>query len=110
VLGVFGDPAVTGKPAGDDLREGKRTYLIAAAIEQTGPAAFDEHLGDPELDEHGVVLLRKTIVESGALRRTEERIAHLTATALEALAAADITAEAREVLTGLARAATQRTV
>ena len=30
VLGVFGDPGVTGKPAGDDLREGKRTVLVAA--------------------------------------------------------------------------------
>jgi geranylgeranyl diphosphate synthase type I len=110
VLGVFGDPAVTGKPAGDDLREGKRTYLIAAAIEGAGAAVFDEHLGDPELDEDGVALLRKTIVESGALRRTEERIAELTAEALAALAAADVTDEAREVLTGLAQAATQRAV
>jgi geranylgeranyl diphosphate synthase type I len=110
VLGVFGDPAVTGKPAGDDLREGKRTYLIAAAVEGAGPAVFDDHLGDPGLDEHGVALLRKTIVESGALRRTEERIAQLTAAALDALAAAEITDEAREVLTGLARAATQRAV
>ena len=33
VLGVFGDPAVTGKPAGDDLREGKRTALVAMALE-----------------------------------------------------------------------------
>nr|BFE66057.1 polyprenyl synthetase family protein [Dactylosporangium thailandense] len=110
VLGVFGDPAVTGKPAGDDLREGKRTYLVAAAIESVGPAVFEDHLGDPCLDEQGVALLRKTIVESGALRRTEERIEQLTATALEALAEAEITDEAREVLTGLAGAATQRAV
>jgi geranylgeranyl diphosphate synthase type I len=110
VLGVFGDPAVTGKPAGDDLREGKRTYLVAAAIEGAGAAVFDDHLGDPGLDEHGVALLRKTIVESGALQRTEERIAQLTEAALRALAAAEITDEAREVLTGLARAATQRAV
>ncbi|WP_433049583.1 polyprenyl synthetase family protein [Dactylosporangium sp. CS-033363] len=110
VLGVFGDPAVTGKPAGDDLREGKRTYLIAAAIEQAGTAVFDDHLGDPRLDEQGVGLLRKTIVESGALQRTEERIAQLTAEALQALSEAEITEEAREVLTGLAQAATQRAV
>src|ERR687893_2161897 len=38
VLGVFGDPAVTGKPAGDDLREGKRTYLVAAAFGAAGTA------------------------------------------------------------------------
>ena len=33
VLGVFGDPAVTGKPSGDDLRSGKRTVLLATAVE-----------------------------------------------------------------------------
>ncbi|MGI5237146.1 polyprenyl synthetase family protein [Dactylosporangium sp. CA-139066] len=110
VLGVFGDPAVTGKPAGDDLREGKRTYLIAAAIERTGAEVFDEHLGDPALDEQGVALLRKTIVESGALRRTEDRIEQLTGAALDALDRAEITREAREVLIGLAQAATQRAV
>src|SRR6202042_418926 len=34
VLGVFGDPAVTGKPSGDDLRSGKRTVLLAEAVER----------------------------------------------------------------------------
>ncbi|MEV8516684.1 polyprenyl synthetase family protein [Dactylosporangium sp. NPDC051484] len=110
VLGVFGDPAVTGKPAGDDLREGKRTYLIAAAIESAGHGVFDNRLGDPGLDAQGVALLRRTIVDSGALHRTEERIAELTGAALRALDTAEITDEAREVLTGLAQAATQRAV
>ena len=44
VLGVFGDPAVTGKPSGDDLRSGKRTVLLAEAVERadsTDPAAAD---------------------------------------------------------------------
>ena len=36
VLGVFGDPAQTGKPAGDDLREGKRTVLVAEALARGG--------------------------------------------------------------------------
>ncbi|WP_432829473.1 polyprenyl synthetase family protein [Dactylosporangium sp. CA-092794] len=110
VLGVFGDPAVTGKPAGDDLREGKRTYLIAAAIERAGGEIFDSRLGDRGLDEAGVELLRRAIVESGALERTEERIARLTEAALRALNTAAITEEAREVLIGLAGAATQRAV
>ena len=38
ILGVFGDPEVTGKPAGDDLREGKRTALIAHAGAAATPA------------------------------------------------------------------------
>src|SRR4051794_6800541 len=56
VLGVFGDPSVTGKPAGDDLREGKRTYLVAAAFDVADPAqaaALRAGLGDPGLDEAG---------------------------------------------------------
>jgi geranylgeranyl diphosphate synthase type I len=111
VLGVFGDPAVTGKPAGDDLREGKRTYLIAAALETASPAGHalvSDHLGDPKLDEVGVAALRDVIVSSGALARTEERIAALTATALAALDGVPVEPEARDVLTQLADAATSR--
>jgi geranylgeranyl diphosphate synthase type I len=57
VLGVFGDPAETGKPAGDDLREGKRTALVALALERASAAqaaAVRRHLGDPHLTEDGV--------------------------------------------------------
>ncbi len=31
IIGVFGDPEVTGKPSGSDIREGKRSYLIVRA-------------------------------------------------------------------------------
>lgn len=57
VLGVFGDPRQTGKPAGDDLREGKRTFLVAAAMETTdatGRALLTKRLGDPGLDPDGI--------------------------------------------------------
>ena len=113
VLGVFGDPAQTGKPAGDDLREGKRTYLVAAAHAALDPAERAElvaRLGDPTLDDGGVERLRALIRASGALARTEERITDLTSTALAALAAAEMEAEAREVLLELADAATRRAV
>src|SRR5918911_5486879 len=53
VLGVFGDPVRTGKPAGDDLREGKRTYLVAAALQVVDDAGRElllGGLGDPGLD------------------------------------------------------------
>jgi geranylgeranyl diphosphate synthase, type I len=112
VLGVFGDPAVTGKPAGDDLREGKRTFLIAAAVERAGDASralIERRLGDPHLDAGGVEELREAIVGSGALARTEARIDELTTAAIAALADLELDPEAAEVLTGLAAVATRRT-
>jgi geranylgeranyl diphosphate synthase type I len=112
VLGVFGDPAVTGKPAGDDLREGKRTYLMAAALEtadEPGRTLIEQRLGDAHLDPEGLAALREVIVASGALARTEARIEELTAAALDALDGIDLDPEAAEVLTGLASVATRRT-
>ncbi|WP_238654200.1 polyprenyl synthetase family protein [Rothia uropygialis] len=77
VLGVFGEPHVTGKPAGDDLREGKRTVLVALA-ERTASAeqvAFlEERLGRPDLDEETVNRMRDIIRESGALAEAERII------------------------------------
>ena len=111
VLGVFGDPARTGKPAGDDLREGKRTYLMAAAFAAAGPAeraVLDAGLGDPGLGDGGVARLRAIISGCGALDRTEARIAALTEAALGALDAADLEPAARAVLHDLADAATRR--
>jgi geranylgeranyl diphosphate synthase type I len=111
VLGVFGDPAQTGKPAGDDLREGKRTYLVAAAFAALGEderAELDAGLGDQGLDDAGVRRLRSLISSSGALARTEERITTLLTESLAALDAAPIEEEARAVLHELADAATRR--
>ncbi|TQS41560.1 polyprenyl synthetase family protein [Cryptosporangium phraense] len=111
VLGVFGDPAETGKPAGDDLREGKRTLLLAYAAERATTAQhelLDRHLGDPDLADEGVDALRGVLVETGALARTEERITSLTQRALDALRAAPVDAEAAEALAELAAAATAR--
>ncbi|MEV1287941.1 polyprenyl synthetase family protein [Micromonospora sp. NPDC049679] len=112
VLGVFGDPAQTGKPAGDDLREGKRTYLVAAAFDATdeaGRATLERRLGDPRLDAAGVGQLREIITASGALARTERRIDELTEGALAALAGVELDGESRQVLVELAAAATRRT-
>jgi len=111
ILGVFGDPARTGKPAGDDLREGKRTYLVAVAIDAANPAGAAElrrGLGRLDLDGESVARLREIIVASGALARTEQRIATLTESALSALSAVDLSAGAAEMLTDLALAATRR--
>jgi len=113
ILGVFGDPAVTGKPAGDDLREGKRTYLVAAAFDAADPATVDElrrGLGDAGLDDAGIARLRDIIVATGALDRTERRIAALTDSALTALTSLDLPDEPAGMLESLAEAATARAV
>jgi geranylgeranyl diphosphate synthase, type I len=112
VLGVFGNPAATGKPAGDDLREGKRTYLVAAAFEAaTADAAgiLTDGLGRKDLDHDGIERLREIIISTGALDRTERRIAELTEAGLAALGRSSLADGAARMLTDLALAATRRT-
>ena len=111
VLGVFGDPGQTGKPAGDDLREGKRTVLVALAHAAAGPAQrrqLVERLGDPDLDTAGVDVLREIIVATGALRDVEAMIIQRADQALAALSDAVIRPDAQQALTVLAQAATVR--
>jgi geranylgeranyl diphosphate synthase type I len=111
VLGVFGDPAVTGKPATDDVREGKRTLLVALAEEAATPAqtrVLRRHLGDPALGEPGLHDVRQVLQETGALADVEERIARLADDALAALDAMPIDPRSREALTVLTDACARR--
>ncbi|WP_396653097.1 polyprenyl synthetase family protein [Microbacterium resistens] len=111
VLGVFGDEIVTGKPTGDDLREGKRTLLIAwtrEALAAPGRRLVDELLGDVSLTPDQVASLQATIVESGALSRVEALIARYAEDAEEALQDAALDGDALTELRGLAHAATVR--
>ena len=88
ILGVFGDPAVTGKPAGDDLREGKRTVLVGLTRESLTPTVgkiFDELLTHRELDAEQIAFLQQTIKGSGALAKTESMIEELANESLLAL-------------------------
>lgn len=103
VLGVFGDPDVTGKPAGDDLREGKRTLLVLGAIKHGTPGqgrALEELLGT-ELDEAQVAEARTIIEETGSLAATEERIEQETSRALAALDRTPMTEQGRTALVEL---------
>ncbi|WP_067795033.1 polyprenyl synthetase family protein [Actinomadura formosensis] len=112
VLGVYGDPAETGKPAGDDLREGKRTVLVALTLERASAAqaaALQRRLGDPGLDRPGVDELRTIIEETGGLAACETLIERYLREAERNLESAPITAEARDALAELAVAATTRT-
>ena len=111
VLGVFGDESETGKPAGDDLREGKRTLLIAYAREAADASAREEIdvlLGDRQLDEGQIEALRDTIVTTGALARVEELIARYAEDAARALSSASFDDAAVAELHALVSAATQR--
>jgi geranylgeranyl diphosphate synthase type I len=112
LLGVFGDPEVTGKPAGDDLVEGKRTVLVALTLDaapEADAAFLDAGLGRP-LSDPELTRLRAIITDCGAAAQVEEAIVALTDAALEALESADISADADAALRALAAAATQRAV
>lgn len=111
ILGVFGDPERTGKPAGDDLREGKRTLLVAYALERAGDdqrRTLDAALGDPDLDAARVETLREIIVGTGALARVESLVDTLVGDAAAALASAPVSDDGRKALTSLIGLATAR--
>ncbi len=112
LLGVFGDPDETGKPAGDDLREGKRTVLLAHALAGTGAdgrARVEHLLGRPDLGAAEVEELRHLITGSGAVAVVEDEITRLAASARAALAdAPHLAPEATGVLHELVATATAR--
>lgn len=104
LLGVFGDAAVTGKPVGDDLREGKLTPLIAVAarrVDGDGEALLSR-VGRPELSDADVRALQELLVTVGAVDEIERAIERLVDRALDALASTPLTAEARVALEELA--------
>jgi geranylgeranyl diphosphate synthase type I len=111
VLGVFGDPAVTGKSVLDDLREGKRTVMMAYARDRATreqAARIRELLGSPGLDEDGAAELRRIIVDTGARERTEKLIESRLSTAVSALAVAPVPEDVSAQLMLLADGAVNR--
>lgn len=111
VLGVFGDPETTGKPAGDDIREGKRTYLVLltrSRLPHGMRSVLDEMLGDRDADDDQIELARTLAGETGAIDAVEEMIAARCANARAALAEGDFPATAAEELGRLVDAAAYR--
>jgi geranylgeranyl diphosphate synthase type I len=111
LLGVFGDPELTGKPAGDDLREGKRTLLVALANAAADPAqraALEAGIGDQDLDAEGVRVLRGILTATGAREAVEHRISAGVERAERALQSAPIRSDALTALLELAHAAAHR--
>jgi geranylgeranyl diphosphate synthase type I len=111
LLGVFGDPSVTGKPAGDDLREGKRTVLIAMTHERQSPAQLEickKYFGKPDIDAEGVAILQEIIESTGARKALEVTIDLLTDQALTAAQSQAFTDDGKALLVELANIATKR--
>ena len=102
LLGVYGDPAVTGKPAGDDLRTGKPTALLMLAHQLASPAQR------AELASGSIPRRAEVIAETGAVEQVEALIQRRVAEGLDALAQAPIQDDARAALTDLAVTATHR--
>ncbi|QGU07819.1 (2E,6E)-farnesyl diphosphate synthase [Corynebacterium occultum] len=113
LLGVFGDPAITGKPAGDDLREGKRTVMLALALQRadatTPEAAAKLRQGIGRVSSPAEIAdLAKVVEDTGVTEEIEERISTLTESGLAHLAAVDLPEEVSETLRTLAIRATAR--
>jgi len=105
VMGAFGDEAVTGKPVGGDLREGKPTPLLARAVAAATPTQQSvlERVGAPDLSDAEVAAIQQVIVETGALAELESHITSLTERAVTSLRQMDLDPEAVSELMLLAQ-------
>ncbi len=103
LLSVFGDPAVTGKPVGDDLREGKLTPLVAATAQLADAAGREllDRIGAPDITADEIVALAQVMIDCGAVHEVETAIEALVAESLAALDQAPITSDARAALADL---------
>ena len=110
-LGVFGQPEVTGKPAGDDLREGKRTVLVAltsAALSEQEAALLHDGLGNPDLSDEQVERIRELMVSSGAYAEHERLIEDKSRAVFEALDALELDELVRAALSDIVDRALRR--
>ena len=111
LLGVFGDPARTGKPCLDDLREGKHTTLMALAMQRADPAQARQlrrMVGDPRLDEAGADTVRGILESTGARAEVERMIATRYRQAQAALREAPFTTAGSATLARLASNVVER--
>lgn len=111
LLGIFGDESVTGKPAGDDLREGKRTVLVAHALAlgtRAQAEELDAMLGNPELDAAAIDRARGIITSVGADKAVETEISTSVEQAMAKLDHATLTDEGRQALQVLGGVVTNR--
>ena len=112
VMGAFGDAAVTGKPVGGDLIEGKPTPLLARAVERADAdqLAVLDLVGQPGLDDAAVARIQQVIIDTGALDALEAHITALTESAVASLDNTPITDIATTELVALAEYVSWRTI
>jgi geranylgeranyl diphosphate synthase type I len=111
VLGVFGDPARTGKPVSGDISEGKPTVLMALARERASKSqarVLDRYLGDRNLTEAAAARVKAVLTQTGAVAECEALISASVKEAVAALDGAPITDDAKAALAALAVTATDR--
>jgi len=112
VLGAFGDTAITGKPVGDDLREGKPTPLMAIATARANAVQLNELqlVGNQDLTPEQIARVQQVIRETGALDELESVITRLTDEAIAAVQNVPFTQAVRDELIALAEYVSWRTV
>jgi len=111
LLGIFGLAEVTGKPVGNDLRQGKRTALIVESERLAGPAAkrtIAQAFGVTNASEADVSAAVRALEDCGARAAVERRIDALVETARAPLRASTLSSEGAILLEGAAVALTAR--
>jgi geranylgeranyl diphosphate synthase type I len=112
VMGVFGDSGQTGKPVGDDLREGKPTPLLALTCERatTAQMVILQRVGRDVLNDDDVAEVQDIMRTTGALAEMESVIDRLVAEAVHALDALPFSNEVKRELEDLAQYVSARLV
>jgi geranylgeranyl diphosphate synthase type I len=113
LLGVFGDPSETGKPSGDDLREGKRTALMAITMDRADTSQLkylSKYFGDPNLSTEQIGQIQEIIVSTGAQSHIESMIEQLAQRSLSTLAFEGIAKVGKDLLTQLVHISTVRKI
>ena len=112
VLGVFGDGVTnnTGKPIGDDIREGKPTPLLAMAYERasTSQRQVLEDVGAPQISNEDISKIQEVIIETGALSELETKISGLVSESIAAITNSSLSKQSVKQLVELAEFVAQR--
>jgi len=109
LLGTFGDPKATGKPAGNDVRRGKRTALVAALASDPGAEELMVRaFGVADASDADVAALVARMETAGARARVEARLRELLELADRELAAAPLSAVGKGWLQGAVKALGER--